>query len=50
MFDPHFHFVSRTEGKIYARFARTRLCLAGGVLVTASKEAFRQRQEIQASE
>ena len=47
MLDQKFHFVSRTEGEIYARFVHTRLCLAGGVPVAASKEAlkFRRRQE-----
>ena len=50
MLDRNFHFVSRTEGKIYTRFILTRLRLAGGVPVAASKEAFRRRQEIQASE
>ena len=45
MFDRNFHFVSRTEGEIYARFALTGLCLAGGVPVVASKGAFRRRQE-----
>ena len=45
MFDWNFHFVSRAEGEIYARRDLTRLCLAGGVLVAASKGAFRRRQE-----
>ena len=46
MFDRNFHSVPWTEGEIYARFVLlTRLCLADGVLVAASKEAFRWRQE-----
>ena len=45
IFDRNFHFVSGTEGEIYTWFVLTRLCLAGGVLVAASKEAFRRRQE-----
>ena len=44
MFDRNFHFVSRTEGEICARFILRRLCLVGGVPVGVSKEAFRQRQ------
>ena len=52
MFDRNFHFVSQTEGENYARFALTRLCLAGGVPVAASKlgsGAFRRRHSKRAN-
>ena len=39
VFGRNFHFVSRTEGEIYARLVLTRLCLAGGVQVAASEES-----------
>ena len=45
MFHRNFHFVSRTEGEIYARFVLTRLYLVGRIPVAASKEAFRRRPE-----
>ena len=45
MFDRNFHFVSRTEGENYARFALTRLCLAGGVPVAASKDRERSGED-----
>ena len=45
MFDWSFHLVSRTEDEIYAWCVLTRLCLAGGVSVAASKGALRRRQE-----
>ena len=45
MFDRNFHFVSRTEGENYVRFALTRLCLAGGVPVAASKDRERSGED-----
>ena len=50
MFDRNFHFVSRTEGENYAQFALTRLCLASGVPVAASKDRERSAKTLQASE
>ena len=49
MFNRNFHFVSRTEGENYARFALTRLCLAGGVPVAASKDRERSGEDSKAN-
>ena len=50
MFDRNFHFVSRTEGENYARFALTRLCLAGGSLSLPRRIGSVPAKTLQASE
>ena len=50
VFGRNFHFVSRTEGEIYARLVLTRLCLADGSRSLPRRKRSGGDRKIQASE